>query len=160
MIRQSLHFDDVTIGTTVPTLVKGPLTTAHAFRWSAAMENWHKIHYDRPFTIEHEKLPGLLVAGSLKQQFVVQLLKDWVAPHGWVWKVQFQFRAMSQVGETLNAWARVTAKRATPRYGLVELDIGITNAAGLESTPGKATVALPLRGGAPVPYPFEPPEAA
>lgn len=154
-----VYFDDVAIGSAIPPLAKGPLTTAHAMRWSAAMENWHKIHYDRPFTIEHEKLPGLLLAGSLKQQFVVQVLKDWVAPHGWVWKVQFQFRAMSLVGETLTAWARVTSKRATPRYGLVDLDIGIVNAAGVESTPGNATVALPFRGGAPVPYPFEPPAA-
>ena len=28
-------------------LRKGPLTTVHLMRWSAAMENWHKIHYDQ-----------------------------------------------------------------------------------------------------------------
>ena len=67
------------LGAALPALEKGPLTTMHLMRWSAAMENWHKIHYDLPFTLEHEKLPGLLIAGSLKQQFVVQLLKDWVS---------------------------------------------------------------------------------
>lgn len=100
-----LHFEDIEVGHSLTPLVKGPITTAHAFRWSAAMENWHKIHYDLPFTLEHEKLPGLLIAGSLKQQFVVQLLKDWVSqcfePAGWVWKISYQFRAMSVVGETL-----------------------------------------------------------
>ena len=117
-------FEDVVIGMPVPRLDKGPITSAHAFRWSAAMENWHKIHYDLPFTLEHEKLSGLLVAGSLKQQFVVQLLKDWVGPSGWVWRVKYQFRAMSVVGETLSAWAQVAGKRDGPGYGLVDLELG------------------------------------
>lgn len=155
----TLYFDDVEVGQTVPVLEKGPLTTAHLMRWSSAMENWHKIHYDLPFTLEHDKLPGLLINGSLKQQFMMQLLKDWVGPGGWVWKVSFQFRAMNIAGETLRVWGRVTGKRQAGDMGLVDLEIGITNDKGTESTPGKATVALPLRGGKPLPYPFVAPAA-
>jgi acyl dehydratase len=155
----TLYFDDVEVGQAVPVLEKGPLTTAHLMRWSSAMENWHKIHYDLPFTLEHDKLPGLLINGSLKQQFMMQLLKDWVGPGGWVWKVSFQFRAMNIAGETLQVWGRVTGKRQAGDMGLVDLEIGITNDKGTESTPGKATVALPLRGGKPLPYPFVAPAA-
>ena len=157
--EQAVFFEDVEVGAELPKLLKGPLTTAHLMRWSAAMENWHKIHYDKPFAIEHDKLPGLLINGSFKQQFIVQLLKDWAGPNGWVWKVSFQFRAMNIVGETLWTWARVTAKRNAPDFGLVELDLGIVNEDGKESTPGKATVALPYRNGKPVPYPFIAPAA-
>ena len=154
----TMFYEDVAVGSELPRLAKGPLTTAHLIRWSAAMENWHKIHYDRPFTLEHEKLPGLLINGSLKQQFMLQLLKDWVGPGGWVWKVSFQFRAMNLVEETLSVWGRVSAKRDGPGYGLVDLELGIVNGEDKESTPGKATVALPYRGGAPLPYPFVPPQ--
>jgi acyl dehydratase len=150
-------FEDVVVGDEVPRLAKGPLTTAHLMRWSAAMENWHKIHYDKPFAVGHDKLPDLLINGSLKQQFVMQLLKDWVGPTGWVWKLSFQFRAPNLVGETLSIWGRVTGKRGVQGFGLVELDVGIVNENNKESTPGKATVALPHRGGTPVPYPFIPP---
>jgi len=153
-------FEDVGIGQDVGPLYKGPLTTAHLMRWSAAMENWHKIHYDLPFATGHDKLPGLLVNGSLKQQFIAQLLKDWAGPTGWLWKVRFQFRAMDLVGETLTVWAKVTDKKTAegPKgtYGLVDLDLGIRNSTGKESTPGGATIVLPLRGGAPIPYPFVP----
>ena len=45
-------------------------------------------------------------------------------------------------------------------YGLVELELGIVNDEGKETTPGTATVALPYRGGKPVPYPFVPPALA
>jgi len=158
-LDSTIFYEDVAVGSEIPRLAKGPLTTAHLMRWSAAMENWHKIHYDKPFAIEHDKLPGLLVNGSLKQQFMLQLLKDWAGPGGWVWKVSFQFRAMNLVEETLSVWGRVSAKRDGPGYGLVELELGIVNEDDKESTPGKATVALPYRGGAALPYPFVPPES-
>lgn len=158
-LANTMYYEDVELGSELPRLEKGPLTTAHLMRWSAAMENWHKIHYDKPFALGHEKLPGLLINGSLKQQFMLQLLKDWAGPGGWVWKVNFQFRAMNLVEETLSVWGRVTAKRDGPGYGLVELELGIVNEEMKESTPGKATVALPYRGGAALPYPFVPPQS-
>jgi acyl dehydratase len=154
-----LYFEDVAVGIELPRLTRGPLTTMHLMRWSAAMENWHRIHYDETFATGHDKLPGLLIAGSLKQQFIVQLLKDWVGHTGWVWKIDFQFRSMNIVNETLRAWARVTGKHNSEAFGLITLDVGLVNEHDKESTPGKATVALPYRGGRPVPYPFVPPSA-
>ena len=151
-------FDDTRVGDEIPMLRKGPLTTAHLMRWSAAIENWHKIHYDETFTREHEKLPGLLVNGTLKQQFIVEALTDWAGPRGWVWKVGFQFRTMNLVDEELYVWARVTSKRASERFGFVDLELGIRNHQHTESTPGNAVVALPFRGGEAVPYPFVAPE--
>ena len=156
---KQLYFEDVAVGMDVPSLKRGPMTTAHIMRWSATMENWHKIHYDTPFAVNHDKLPGVLLNGSYKQQWLAQLLKDWVGMNGWVWKLNYQFRAMNLVGETLTIWGKVTGKREMPDYGLVDLDIGILNDQGKESTPGKATVALPYRNGKPVPYPFVPPQA-
>jgi len=158
-IGPELFFEDVEVGMSIPTIEKGPMSTAHLMRWSAAMENWHKIHYDKPFAIEHDKLPGLLINGSLKQQFMMQVLKDWVGPGGWVWKVSFQFRAMNVVGETMRVWGKVTDVRRTADFGLVDLELGILNDHDKESTPGSGTVALPYRGGKPLPYPFVPPSA-
>jgi acyl dehydratase len=155
--QQQIHFEDVALGQELPRLAKGPLREMHLFRWSAAMENWHRIHYDRRFAQEHDKLPDLLINGSLKQQFMVQLAKDWAGRDGWVWKVSFQFRAMNTVGETLHVWGKVKSVQRLADYGLVVIELGIVNQDGKESTPGEATVALPFRGGQPVPYPFVPP---
>lgn len=154
-----LNFEDVAVGQDLALLEKGPLTTAHLVRWSASIENWHKIHYDAPFAVEHDKLPALLINGSLKQNFIIQLLKDWVGQTGWVWKVSYQFRAMNKVGEKLFVWGRVTGVEPLAAFGLVEVEIGIRNEDGTESTPGTATVALPYRNGPAVPYPFSPPPA-
>ena len=158
-LGKEIYFEDVEVGAELPGLEKGPMTTAHLMRWSAAMENWHKIHYDKPFAMEHDKLPGLLINGSLKQQFVMQLLADWAGPGGWVWKAGFQFRAMNVVNETMRVWGKVSGKRDGPGYGLIDIELGILNDVDKESTPGSAVVALPYRGGLPVPYPFVPPSA-
>jgi len=76
-----------------------------------------------------------------------------------VWKVSFQFRAMNVVGEILSVWGKVSAKRNEAAYGLGDIDLGITNDAGKESTPGKATLAIPYLGGKALPYPFVPPQS-
>jgi acyl dehydratase len=157
MTRNELMFDEIEVGQPIGPLIKGPLTPMHLMRWSAAMENWHRIHYDRPFAIEHEKLPDLLINGSLKQQFIVQLLKDWAGPAGWVWKVRVQFRGMGRVGDVLSMWAEVIETTRYPEFGVVTVKLGIRGADGVETTPGSAEIALPYAGGAPVPYPFCPP---
>lgn len=148
-------FESVSIGDRIE-LTRGPLRETHLMRWSSAMENWHRIHYDLNFSLNHEKLPGLLISGSLKQQFIVQLLSKWAGTSGWLVSASFQFRAMNVVGETLTAWAKVTELEKKPEYGLVNFDLNIQNNAGKESTPGQGVVALPLVGGPPVPRPFSP----
>jgi len=151
-----LFFEDVAVGQELTPLVKGPVGTIHLMRWSAAVENWHRIHYDAKFAVEHDKLPGLLINGSLKQNYILQLLKDWAGPTGWVWRVSFQFRAMDVVGSILSVWARIEDAERQENYGIVRLKLGIVNADGRESTPGDATIVLPYRDGPPLPYPFTP----
>ena len=148
------YYDSVDVGAEIPTIVKGPMTPAHVMRWSAAIENWGRIHYDLPYATGHDKLPGLLVNGSWKQHVLAQMLKDWAGRGGWTWKIGFEYRDMDVVGDTVTAWGRVTARRAQDGLGVVDLDIGITNSRGVVSTRGNAVVVLPKRGGRPVPYPF------
>lgn len=152
----SLNYEDVSVGQHIPVVVKGPMTTAHIVRWSAAMENWHKIHYDWRYATEHDGLPDVLVNGSWKQHVLAQVLVDWVGESGWVWKMNFQYRGMNIPGDTLTAWGRVTAKSERGGYGVVELEIGLKDQNGKEGSPGNAVVVLPLKGGPAVPYPFDP----
>jgi acyl dehydratase len=140
----------------VPPIVKGPMSTAHIMRWSAAMENWHRIHYDKTYATQHDALPDVLVNGSWKQHVLIQLLTDWIGETGWLLRMKFQYRGMNVPGDTLTAWGRVTGKVERNGLGLVDVEIGLRNQDGVESSPGTATVVLPLRGGRPVPYPFDP----
>jgi hydroxyacyl-ACP dehydratase HTD2-like protein with hotdog domain len=68
------HFESVSVGDELTELTRGPMSEAHLMRWSAAIENWHRIHYDEPFATKHDGLPCLLVNGTWKQNFLIQMV--------------------------------------------------------------------------------------
>jgi acyl dehydratase len=147
-------FEALAEGTSLPELSRGPLTSVHLFRWSAAIENLHRIHYDLPFAIGHDRLPGLLVNGSWKQHFLVQMLRGWLEPDGWLRRVSFQFRGMDVIGATLTAYGTITGLSERDGFGQIEIEVGIRNQDGERNTIGSARAVVPLAGGPPVPYPF------
>jgi len=156
--KKQLYYGDVKVGQELPTYVIGPMTTTHLFRWSAAIENWHRIHYDQDFAVYHEGLPNVLGQGSWKQSVMPQYLKDLSLPDGWAWKVSFQHRAMIVPGDTLTCWAKVTNVYEKDGLGFVELETGMKNQDDIETCPGSGTIVLPIKDGRPVPYPFVPPK--
>jgi acyl dehydratase len=154
-VSAGLAFEEIAVGDELPELVRGPLTTTHVMRWSAAIENWHRIHYDQRFAVEHDGLPGLLLNGTYKQHLLVGLMRGWLEPSGWLARITMSFRGMDLAGDTLTAWGRVTETGDRDGFGIVVCEIGIRNQRDAGSTTtGTATGVLPLRGGADVPYPF------
>jgi acyl dehydratase len=63
---------------------------------------------------------------------------------------------MTVPGDTVTAWGRVTVRTERGAFGVCELDIGLRDQKGVETSPGTASVVLPRRGGPGVPYPFDP----
>jgi acyl dehydratase len=147
-------FEDVSVGDIVTPITRGPMSPMHIMRWSAAIENWHRIHYDWPFATEHDGLPNVLVNGSLKQHFLVQLMREWLGSDGWLWQLSYRFRRMDVAWDTLTVWGTVTEVREYDGFGVVACEVGIRNSRGEESTTGGARGALPYRDGPAVPYPF------
>ena len=158
--KQQTYYDDIVDGQELPPLVIGPMTPTHLFRWSAAIENWHRIHYDQSFAIYHDGLPNILGQGSWKQSILPRYLMDICLPDGWPWKVRFQHRAMIVPGDSITDWAKVTDRNVMDGLGCIDLDVGMRLQGDVESCPGTATIVLPVRGGREVPYPFVPPKAA
>lgn len=154
--KTQTYYEDVNVGDELPKYIYSP-TPTHLFRWSAAIENFHRIHYDLDFGLNHDKNPSILVHGSWKQSVVPQYLKDFTLPKGWPWKAAFEHRAMLVPGDTLIVWAVVTNKYEKGGMGFIEMDLGMKTQDGVESMPGSATVVLPLKDGADIPYPFVPP---
>ena len=155
-----LFFEDVQVGMQIPSISKGPMSTMHIMRWSAAIENWHRIHYDQSFATGHDQLPSILINGSWKQHVLVQHLKDWVGAGGWVWRTKFNFRDKDLPGDTIRAVGTVATCYEKNGLGFVECEIKLENQRGVQSTTGEAIVVLPLRCGKSVPYPYLPEESA
>lgn len=67
------------------------------FRYSALTFNGHRIHYDRPYAVEEEGYPGLVVHGPLIATLLMNLLRD----HCPQARVQgFTFRAVRPLFDT------------------------------------------------------------
>ncbi|MQA77948.1 MAG: acyl dehydratase [Streptosporangiales bacterium] len=150
------HFEDVEVGMELTPVTKGPMTSMHLMRWSSAIENWHRIHYDRPFATDHDGLPDVLVNGSWKQHVLAQLIKDFAGPSGWPLNISFSYRGMDVRGATITAYGEVSGRRELARWGVVECTIGMRNENGDVTTTGTAHALLPRRDGPPVPYPLPP----
>lgn len=150
----TLQYEDLSVGQAISERSKGPMTSLHLMRWSSAIENWHRIHYDPSFATLHEGLPDLVINGSWKQHFLHQTLKDWVGVSGWVYRMRYQYRSLDVRGDTLTAGGTITDLTTRHNLGWVTLNIWIINGQGVTSTTGDATVVLPLNGGPPVPYPI------
>jgi hypothetical protein len=157
-------FEDVTVGEELPPLHKPRLSTAHLMRWAAAVENWHRIHYDRPFAVVHEGLPDVVVNGGLKHQILCELLSRWVGPDGWVAEVSFRPARADIPGVLLTATGRVVGAREHQGLGFLSCELALLDERGERSATGHAIAVLPTRRGPPVPYPFPaarlPPEPA
>lgn len=159
MTASSIEYAALEAGQRIATLDKGVITTAHIMRWSAAVENFHRIHYDQAFATGHDKLPGVLINGSWKQHVLVQLVKDGLGPQGWLWRLKFRYRKMDVAGDALRAVAEVVARQTIGDLGFVTLRVVLLNQQDEVSTAGHAIGVLPAHAGARVPYPFVP-EAA
>ena len=87
------------------------MTTTHLIRWAAANGNYARIHWDLPFAQLHQGLPNVVVNGSLKNQYLGQLLLDYAGDGGWFRRFYVEHRGMDFPGDTLTAAGIVTGKR-------------------------------------------------
>lgn len=151
-----LYFENVVAGQKLPVVGKGPITTAHIMRWSSAVENWHRIHYDQPFAKNQDGLPDVVLSGSAKQQFLLEMISIWIGEHGWVWKLKLQHRSLTLPGDILRTWGVVQSVAAFSKVGVIVCDIGLKDQNENAVCTGEAVVVLPFEEGIAVPYPFDP----
>jgi hypothetical protein len=107
--------------------------------------------------MNQQRIPGPLFHGTWRMSIIGAWLKNWTLPNGWPWKSGWQVREMVVPDEIMILWGRVVDKQIKDGMGIVEIEFGMKNQDGIEGCPGHATVALPVRGGRPIPYPFVPP---
>lgn len=150
------YYEDVEVGDALVPVVKGPMTSMHLMRWSAAIENWHRIHYDQPFATGHDGLPDIVVNGSWKQHVLAQLMKDFAGTRGWVLGIDFTYRGMDERGATVTAYGKVTGKHELAASGVVTCDVAIRNQRDQVTTSGTSLALLPFRSGPALPHPIDP----
>jgi len=144
VLAKELFWEDVTVGSEIPPLVKNP-TTQQLVRWAGASGDYYQIHYDQDFA-SNSGLPGVLVHGPLKSAWLGQLLSDWVGESGWVKKYGCSHRGMDLPGDTITCKGKVVRKYVEGDEHCLDCEIWVENSRGEKTAPGTAVVILPSRG--------------
>ena len=141
-----LYYEDAEVGTEITPLVKKP-TTRHLVKWAGATGDYNEPHYDEK-TAKAWGLPGVIIHGLLKQQFLIQMLTDWMGLDGDLLKLNVKYRGMDFPGDALSCAGKVIRKFTEGPRLCVECEIAINNQRGERNTAGTAVVALPSRDAA------------
>ncbi len=157
MAITQITYDDVDVGMTLEKLQIGPWTVPHIVRWCAAQENWERQHTDYKYATEHDGLPNVIANGGWRKHIVARLFREWAGHGGWLWKLFMSYTAMHFPGDTFDIWAKVSKKYELEGMGFVELEGGMRNQKGQETTPTLAIVVLPFKKNQILPLPFVPP---
>lgn len=136
-----LNLNDLSVGRVLPDFAIGRISTSHIMRWSAASENWHRIHYDQRFATEHDGLPDVVINGSFKQHLLINML-DVLFGDGALVDLSVEFRDVDVAGDDLIAFATVSGVENGSDGRRITLDVGIRNARGKTGTRGSATILL------------------
>ena len=137
------YWEDVSVGDELAGFSVELDATAMVLQVSGS-QDWNLVHHDTAFA-QDSGMPGIFYNTGWTTGMLGRLLTDWAGRSGWVEKLSFQMRGMNSAGAVVRAHAKVTQKRREDSRALVDLDIFLENDQVGVTTPGKATVRLPLR---------------
>ena len=143
-MAKQLFYDAISVGQSLPVLVKHP-TTRQLVMFAGAAEEFYEAHYDKDFAISRG-LPGVMVHGMLMTSFLGQLVTDWMGDEGILKKFRASYLAVAYPGYDLFCQGRVTRKYSENGENLVECEIWLEREGGQKVVSGGAVVALPTRG--------------
>jgi acyl dehydratase len=127
-------------------------------RYAAVNDEFIDIHMD-PEAARAVGMPDAFGMGNLRIAYLHNLLHGWLAGEGDIVSFECSFRGLNLRGDTLTCHGTVTGSREVDGHHLVDLDIGVRNQDGTETTPGRAVVVRfgAGTGGSPAMPPLPPP---
>ena len=121
------------IGADVPPLVVTP-NEIDLFMFSASAWLLHRIHYDRPFTVDHDGHPDLLIHGPLQGVYLVRTAESFLGDTADLESISYRHLSPAYLGDTLICGGRVVA---ADDDGL-DLELTAAKEDGTVTTTGKA----------------------
>jgi len=149
------NFEDIAEGQPLPTKMFR-VTVPTVVRWAMATEAFRRDHYDYEFATQVAGVPHIIASAMWTLGCRWSFLNQFAGADGWVWKMSHSVRARMNIGDDLTFGGTVKRLERRERYGLVEVEVNLTNQDGVVVAPGTASIALPYAGKPAVPYPFVP----
>jgi acyl dehydratase len=141
-MADQIYWDDVQEGQEFT--LNEPMSSQRLVIWAAASGDFYQIHYDDNYA-KNNNLPDIIVHGALKGMLVGRLLDEWKGEQGKIKTWGVSYRGMDPARQDLKVWGKVTKKYEANGEALFDLDVGVAQPDGTQTTPGTATVALPRK---------------
>jgi hydroxyacyl-ACP dehydratase HTD2-like protein with hotdog domain len=125
-------------GTEVPIVIRTP-NAMDLFMFSASAWLLHRIHYDLPFTTEHDGHPALLIHGPLQGVYMTQTVERWLGRIFRLRSVSYRHLAPAYLGDTLECGGSVTG--TDEGSATFDVDLWVRKTDGTVTTTGKAIFA-------------------
>ena len=124
---------DMVAGSEIPQQRFEP-SAVDLFMFSASAWLLHRIHYDRPFTTEHDGHPDLLIHGPLQGVYLVRTAESWLGDRAKLETISYRHLAPAYLGDALECGGTVTASDEDG----IDLELFAKNQEGDVTTTGKA----------------------
>jgi acyl dehydratase len=128
-------------------------------RYAAVNDEFIDIHMDAE-AAKAIGMPDVFGMGNLRIAYLHNLLHAWLGGEGDIVSFACEFRGLNFRGDTLTCHGTTTGDRDVDGHHLVDVDIGVRNQDGTETTPGRAVVvrfgAADMPAMPPQPPPAEP----
>jgi acyl dehydratase len=144
-MNQSIYFDDIAVGDSLPAREYGPLTIVDTVRWAGLQENWQHLHYDRDHVRQHNGLKTFIASGAYRQALLMRMLTDWIGPRGWLRKISVRHTHSTFEGDRMRFGAKITEKSSDPADPWIACDLQGTNQEDEQILTGNCTLILPCR---------------
>ena len=147
-----LFWENVEVGTEVP-LYPRTVTLMELNRFAAANDEFGLIHMDRDYAQNVTLFPDVVLMGNLKYAYLSNMIQNWIGESGTLKKLSVSYRRYDIPSPALSTEPTIICKgKVTKKYTqngdhYAECDVWVEDKEGEITTPGKAVVILPTRGG-------------
>ena len=144
---QTVYFEDIEVGTKIPELTIGPLTSTHTQAFESHVADIHRpTGGEGNPMISSGIVPGLYAVGVLRVAWFGSMLNRWIGPNGFIRNLGHLNREWVLVGYKYVCSGEVIKKYVEDGRCLVQCELGVASEWGKVTNPGWATVELPSRG--------------
>jgi len=155
--REQIFFEDVEVGSEIPTITRGPYTAIKTALFIGALwMDFHPAHYCGAWA-RRMGCPGILLHGHHITPLLVQLVTDWMGPNGTLKKLKariisdtyerftYQVTDDTYEGDTLTAKGRIIKKYKKDSENYLECELWADKQDGTVVAQGSAMVILPSK---------------
>lgn len=140
---KQVYFEDVKEGEEIPgySLRLDPL---RFHLQTSGTQFFGLMHLDEEYA-QRTGLPHIFLDAGFTQAALARVVIDWMGYEGWLAKFEMQLKKMNFLQDLLTVKGGVKKKYIKEGQGYVECDVWAENQRDGISTPGNATIILPLR---------------